>query len=328
MRILFFTRMYQPNVGGVEKHISEISKRLIKKEHNVTIVTTKYDKSLSSRELIDNVNVIRFSQPKLKYLGLIYTWFWLLFNVNLISNNDIVHCHDVFIWYLPFRILFPNKLVFTTFHGWEGKYPPPVTSIVDKIVSSKLSWKNICVGKFIEKYFAVKADVISHGATYIPNNIQKKVDKSIVYIGRLEKDTGLPILLKVLKKLKDYKVEFCGDGSLKNECRKYGKVNGFVDPNPYLSKAEICFPSGYLSILEGMAHKCLIVTAYDNKLKKDYFKLTPFSNWIVSERNPSKIVQSIKRGVDIGKIDKAYDWVKKESWDNLTNRYIRLWGLK
>ena len=39
MKILFLTRSFYPNVGGVEKHILEVSKALTKRGHIVTVVT-------------------------------------------------------------------------------------------------------------------------------------------------------------------------------------------------------------------------------------------------------------------------------------------------
>jgi hypothetical protein len=45
-------------------------------------------------------------------------------NRDLIKEADIIHCHDVFFWYLPFRFLFPQKKVYIPFHGYEGNNPP------------------------------------------------------------------------------------------------------------------------------------------------------------------------------------------------------------
>ena len=48
MNILFLTRLYFPHIGGVERHVEEIGKRLIVKGKGVTVVTTKYAKEFSS----------------------------------------------------------------------------------------------------------------------------------------------------------------------------------------------------------------------------------------------------------------------------------------
>ena len=311
--------------------MGELGKRLVKKGHEVTVVTIKHQKGLASKEKIEGIEVVRFDQPEIKFLGLIYTWFWLLKNSSLIKRSNIIHCHDVFIWYLPFRLLF-KKPVFTTFHGWEGIYPVPRKNIIQKKLAAYFTFKNICVGKYIEKYYGIKADTITYGATEIPRTIPKK-EKSIVYVGRLDEDTGLPVFLKALEELKGYKVDFCGDGSLARECKKLGKVHGFINPNPFLSKAQICFVSGYLSILEAMAHKCIAVAAYDNPLKKDYYKLTPFSKWIIISNSPDEISKKIQYYSKHEKqtkklIEGGYAWVKQQTWEKLTGLYLKLWGAK
>ena len=77
-----------PHVGCVEAHVRELDKRLKIKGESVKIISEED---------------IRF--PKIKFLGLLYIWFWLFKNRMLIGWADVVYCHDVFIWDLPFSIL-------------------------------------------------------------------------------------------------------------------------------------------------------------------------------------------------------------------------------
>lgn len=146
MKILFLTRRAWPEIGGVEKHIREVSNRLTKKDHKVTIISEQ-----------------NIKYPHIKFLGLLFIWFWLLRHRKLIKNANIVHCHDVFIWYLPFRFLYLKKPVYTTFHGWEGIWPIPLKNILLKKLAAKLSWGTIAVGHYIEKYYGIKADKIIYG---------------------------------------------------------------------------------------------------------------------------------------------------------------------
>lgn len=261
MQILMLSRFYYPHVGGVEKHIHEISKRLIKKGHKIHIIKTSY--------------------PKIKFIGLLVVWFQLFKQIGLIRKSDIVHIHDVFIWYLPFRFLFPRKKVFITHHGGQAVYPILKKEIIMKRLASKLSNGTICIGRFIPKHFKVSCDAISYGAVQIPNAGKK--ENRIVWLGRLEEETGVLKVLEEMKKYNNYKIDFCGDGPLKKECKKAGTVHGFVDPGPFLKKAKICYPVGYLSALEAMANKCKIKVVWNNKLKKDYWQMTPFYRFIKDE---------------------------------------------
>src|SRR3989304_3204257 len=133
MKILFITRLFFPHIGGVEKHVYEIAKSLDRRGNGITILTEKYDKKLKIQETIDGIKVVRFSYPHTKFLGLKFIWWRLFQNIKLIKEANVVHIHDVFIWYLPFRLLFPNKKVFTTIHGLEWDNPLSKISFWQKI---------------------------------------------------------------------------------------------------------------------------------------------------------------------------------------------------
>ena len=299
---------YYPHVGGVEKHVKGICEIFSTKKIKIKLLTSKYDSNLKSKEKVDNVDVFRISYPKIKFIGLLSIWLQLLKNIQLIKESDIVHIHDVFIWFLPFRFIFPRKKVFITHHGGQARYPMSKKEIVLKRIASKLSSGTICIGKFIPKYFGVSSDIISYGAVDIPKLARK--EKKVVWIGRLEKETGILKALEEMKKYKKlgYKINFCGDGPLRKECERVGKVHGYVDPTKLLSKAKVCFPVGYLSALEAFSNKCIVKVVWTNKLKKDYWQLTPFWKYIQNK--------------DVGK---AYDWAKKQTWEKSAESYIKLW---
>lgn len=334
MRILFFTRLYYPHTGGVERHIKEISRVLIKKGHDVTIVTTKFEKDLSSEEDVDGVRVIRFVQPDIKIFGLLYTWIWFFKNINLIKKSDIVHIHDVFIWYWPFRIIFPYKKVFVTNHGQWGKYPLTFMDVLQKRISRKCSDGVISIGEYIDKNYGIKSDVLAYGATEKPKKVGL-VDKiGLLYVGRLDNITGLPVFLKMLDKEKSggfkLNVIFCGEGELRRKCEKYGKVLGWRDPEPYYERSKYVFASGYLTIFEALAHKCLVFSAYQNPMQKDYYEMTPFSKFIITADNSeslSKIFKYYKNnsGISDKLTNAGFKWVQDQTWENMTQSYLLLW---
>ncbi|WKZ25903.1 MAG: hypothetical protein QY322_01185 [bacterium] len=243
MRILFISKHKPPHIGGVEKHIREISEELKKKDYVVTTISEEDIK-----------------QPHIKIIGLLYIWFWFLKNIKVLYKTDIIHIHDVFIWYLPFCFLLPFKKIFITFHGWEGKYPIPIYNILNKKVANYLCNGSIAVGKYIEKYYKIKPDYIIHGAVRKLGQDygrQTKIKNTVVWLGRQEKDTGYFEFQKWLKKQREkYKVKYITN-----------------DPNPekYLKTAEYCVPSGYLSYLEAKNANCKILTFSHNKLKEDYW---------------------------------------------------------
>ncbi|MFZ3301296.1 MAG: glycosyltransferase [Microgenomates group bacterium] len=258
MNILFISHHKWPHIGGVERHVNAISNKLNHLGHKTEIISEEDIKP-----------------PKIKILGLLYIWFWFLKNIKLIKKADIVHIHDVFIWYIPFGFLFPTKKVYITFHGWEGKFPLTMWSIYNKRIANKLTNGSIAVGSYVEKWYGIKTDFIIHGGIEkLEKNKQSlplRGKNSIVWLGRTDKDTGY---LEFQKWLSTQKVNY-----------KVTYVTNVKNPEKYLKTAEYCVPSGYLSYLEAKSYGCKIMIFANNPLKEDYWneikKLKKIPTWDV-----------------------------------------------
>ena len=345
MNILFFSRLFYPHTGGVEKHVLEISKILIKKGHKVTVVAEKHDKKLKDREILDGINVYRISVKK-NWFKKFQVWDWLIKNRILIKNADVIHCHDVFFWYLPFRLLFPFKKAYTTFHGYEN-YPLKSIQIVMHKIAEKLSYGNICIGKFIEKWYDTKANYISYGGVNIATSDKRPASQrgeqatsrnSAIFVGRLDEQTGIKTYVNAVKlirkKIPDFKFEIIGDGKFRKEIERDFKVLGFQkNPEKYFSKYNFAFVSRYLSILEAMANKKLVFAVYDNPLKEDYLKTTPFAKLINVVSSGDELARKVlyfrkNHKQEEIMINKAFEWAKKQTWEKITNIYLALWNKK
>ncbi|MGI5826479.1 MAG: glycosyltransferase family 4 protein [Patescibacteria group bacterium] len=328
MRILFLTRRFYPLAGGVEKHSYEVAKRLVKLGHEVNVITEGENFSTNEYDGIIVHQLLSKYSGRLKKFEI---WFRLLGKKKIIENSDIVHCHDVFFWYIPFRFLYPVKKVFVTFHGWEGVFPPRLSAKIVRKLSEKLSFGNICIGDYILKWYKTNPDIVSYGAVS-KKACRKKINADVLFIGRLEKDTGLMIYLEVLKKFKeDIKIIFLGDGILRKEAEKYGDVLGFVENvQEYIKGSRLVFTSGYLSILESFINKKPVFSVYDNPLKKDYLEKTPFQDWIVIEEDPVSLFEKVRyylktNSASKKKVEFAYNWAKNQTWEKLTRQYLELW---
>lgn len=158
-KILFFARLHYPHIGGVEKHVAQVTK-LLKRQHQITIITEGYAKNLKTAKGVYRIPVWDVSEKNKKWR----IWSWLWKNRHLITQADIVHIHDVFFWYLPFRLLYPSKPVYITFHGYETKFPPTFSAILQKRLAAWLTWGNICVGKYISRWYGIKPTFVTYGA--------------------------------------------------------------------------------------------------------------------------------------------------------------------
>lgn len=256
--ILFISRYKYPHIGGVEKHIEFVKNDLEKRGYKINIVSESDIK-----------------YPTIKFIGLIYIWYWFFKNIYLIKRSDVIHIHDVFIWYLPFRFIFPSKKVFITFHGWEGVYPIPFYNKLNKLIANTLSFGSIAVGKYIEKWYGIKSKYIIYGATNIvKNNNIKKIKNTVVWLGRQDKDTGIDEFKKWLLSSPKLRVKY---------------ITNISNPYKYLKTSEYCVPSGYLSYLEAKAYGCKVITFADNPLKKDYWNGIKSAKHLLSWKDVANI---------------------------------------
>ncbi len=350
MTILFLTRLFYPHIGGVERHVLEVGNRLLKQGHKVVIVTESLDKKFQEQkldpqtaEMIKEFEIYRIPIKTRNWFTKFTIWAWLWKHKKLIKQADVVHCHDVFFWYLPFRFIFPRKPVFITFHGYEGKYPVSKKAIVVRKISEKLAFGNICVGDFIKKWYGTKPTIVTYGGINMQQRAKgvghsENKELKIIFIGRLEADIGISAYLDSLKELKkintQFEVNFLGDGEYRKEAMKLGVVHGFVqNVDEYIKKADIVFASSYLSIGEALTHKKIVIAVYGNPLKEDYLRMSPFTKYIFICENSdaiTEVIQLIHKDPWKTKtmIEDGYAYIKEQTWEKVTDQYVKLWNSK
>ncbi len=59
MRIVQVCPWFHPHVGGVETHVASLSHELVRRGHDVAVVTSRYDRALPEREEWNGVHVVR-----------------------------------------------------------------------------------------------------------------------------------------------------------------------------------------------------------------------------------------------------------------------------
>lgn len=348
-KILFLTRSFYPNIGGVEKHVFELSKELIKRDYGITILTERiYSKNYYPKLLINGnkgaileIGVVRIDAGGEDWFKKFRVWRELIKNIKLISKSDIVHCHDVFFWYLPFKFIFPFKKVYTTFHGYEGNKIPRIKAIFMHKLAEKLSNGNICVGKFLKKWYRTKPTLITYGAIDKSIlNLQTTNTKDIVFAGRLVEETGIMKYLKAMLILKDknYKLrlDIYGEGNLRKKAEEFVKKHnlnvsfkGFkMDIEKYLKDYKCVFVSRYLGILEVLALRKNVIAEYNNEIKKDYLYMSPFAKYISIVQTPEEIAKELEKYIKNPKNRNvnSYKWVENQTWENMAKIYIKLWG--
>ncbi|NCN87486.1 MAG: glycosyltransferase family 4 protein [Candidatus Pacebacteria bacterium] len=357
-KILHLTKYYSPHIGGVETHLKEINKILIKQGYQVTVICSQSNDQESLEEVIDKVRVIRIPinslLPKLfiknplgKFLLKIKVWTWIAQHSKLLLQADIIQIHDVMWWIWPLYMAVYYK-TFLTFHGWEGKYPVRTIDKYHRYFNSLGAKKTIHAGDFISQFYLDKPNFVIYGGVNMPLENRKNdhnqkehlgdilsSKSQIVFLGRLEFENEIEKYLQLFKIIKEkypqIKITFVGDGSFRKECLEFGQVTGYIDnPNSYLKNADLVCASSYLSILEAQSYGKVVCSFYSNPLKKAYLTTFPGAKFMIIDSTPSSMLSKLNK---INKLDERKlsgeieKFAKTMSWQNVVEVYKKMWSV-
>ena len=87
MRILYVLEHYQPYIGGSELLFKELTESMAAKGHKIEVITTKFDRSLSTTECIAGVKIKRLNVFN-RYL---FTFFSIPSVIKAAKSCDIIH---------------------------------------------------------------------------------------------------------------------------------------------------------------------------------------------------------------------------------------------
>ena len=117
MRILTTLTYYRPHYSGLTIYAERLARALVKRGHQVTVLTSRYDPQLPAHELCDGVQVIRprvlMRVSKGVLMPSMFYWAW----VN-IRRADIVHLHlpQLDAAYIALICRWLNKPIVLTYH--------------------------------------------------------------------------------------------------------------------------------------------------------------------------------------------------------------------
>jgi glycogen synthase len=219
MKILIFNYLEVTTPGGINKAVSEISKNLSKKGHDVTVLQNNYFR-LPDQEKYEGFKVVRITS---KFADIFYglspeMYFFLKKNFKEL-NPDIVHVHG-------YHNLFSAEIVYSirkldskvpivfsphfdivreTFAGrylWDFyKFfsKPIINKSSHFVVFSKFECENVIKSLNVDSY---KISIIPHGVDRIDVAKKSKGKKfNLIYFGYLIKRKGIDSILKALKSL-------------------------------------------------------------------------------------------------------------------------------
>ena len=247
MNILMVTAQYFPVMGGIETHVHEVGRRLVRAGVNVTVLTTRPqldEVAVANKEVIEGMNVIRVpSWPSQRDYYLAPEMYAVIRN----KPWDLVHCQGCHTLVPPLAMAaarvahVPYMLTFHT-----GGHSSAIRSSIRTKqwqLQRQLyahAGRLIGVSHFEANYFrkilklpAQQFAVVSNGSTLpqieVPTQ-PRDGEKLIMSVGRLEKYKGHQHLITALPKIRqrypDARLLIVGRGPYEAALRELGQRMG------------------------------------------------------------------------------------------------------
>ena len=170
MKILTVLTYYRPHTSGLTIYAERLAKALVKRGHEVTVMTTQFDDDLPREEIMDGVRVIRVPVAFRVSKGVIAPTFGLV-ATKLVFEHDVVQLH------LPqfdapgvaFRARLFGKPAVLTYHC-DLNLP---TGFFNKIVNSIVNFQNNMAGILANRIVTYTQDYADH-SPYL-SRYQKKL---------------------------------------------------------------------------------------------------------------------------------------------------------
>ena len=257
MKILMLTWEYPPRVvGGIARVVHDLSHRLIKDGHEVTVVTYK-EGNVEDFEDDNGVKVYRVNNYMINPNNFI-DWIMQL-NFNLISKAteliskegpfDVIHAHDWLVAYAAKTLKDSFKIpIIATIHATESGRNSGIHDEVQRYIndtewmltyeSSEVIVNSNYMKSELQRLFGLpyeKINVVPNGVNLsLFNNVERDYnfrrkyamdnEKIILFMGRLVYEKGIQHLIsampKILEGYKDSKLVICGKGGMLDELKQ------------------------------------------------------------------------------------------------------------
>jgi len=250
--IFVFSSFYKPHLGGVEKYVENFYQRLT--NHKVTIITSKYENRLKSKEKDGNLNIVRIDSIQIlkdKYYIPTFKGYKKIKELIRDSGRSNIEIHTHTRFYLTnfLATLLARKYKVNHYHFEHGSsFVQDGSSIVrlfayifDQTLGKYILKKSDLVfpiSEGVRKFLNKNYKNIKFGPTLYNSydfkgreykNSAKPTNPKLLFVGRLVKSKGVYELVKAVKILKEENFPFTltliGDGSEKESLTKYIEDN-------------------------------------------------------------------------------------------------------
>lgn len=159
MKILTVLTYYRPHTSGLTIYVERLARTLVKRGHEVTVLTSQFEKDFPREEIVDGVRIVRAPVWFRVSKGVIMPAFGYL-AWKLALENDVIHLHlpqfDAAGVALRGRIL--RKPTVITYHC-DLDLPP---GLFNRLVNQVVFFMNNLAGRFTHRIGAYTEDFASH----------------------------------------------------------------------------------------------------------------------------------------------------------------------
>lgn len=239
MKILQVTHRYPPQTGGVETHVREISERLVKRGHEVTVLSADAQEGGSRRERRNGVKIRRF--PGLAPGNAFYLAPGVAPAVRR-CEADVVHTHNYHSLPAFFAALgYSDAQLVHTAH-YHGASTSSLRDILLRLYRPVGAWTLnrasdvIAVSGWerdrLREDFGAAAAVIPNGVRLEQFDNPKPEPHRrpyLLYVGRLEAYKGVQDVIRTLPRLPEYNLLVAGSGDFRGELERIAANTGVSD---------------------------------------------------------------------------------------------------
>ncbi len=270
MRVLLYSRVFSPSVGGMERCAEVLADWLAVRGHQVTVVTQTPAPHTADRHRAYNV-VRRPSAPQVAAA----TRGADVVHINGLSVRGIAASSALgrrpVVTHAGHQAICPTGLAWSTTgkcqvraHGGPCPYCPS-RGLASRCLllthrgAARVAARNVCVSRYLERRLSLPRSIVIHNPVgrwaFAPRSDSEQAGL-IAFAGRLVAEKGLDLLLRALALVSEGRLEVAGDGprraaweqlagtlGLKSRVRFLGALSPEQTAQLYSRAALVCVPS-------------------------------------------------------------------------------------
>lgn len=244
MKILFWTELFLPHIGGIEVFGAQLIKALFKLGHKVDVITSHSGADLPDVTEAQGIRIHRFHFQKVLFQRNIKEIKQISKKVVRLKKHfkpDLIHINTIqpsLFFFYHTRNHYPSPSLMTLHQPLVNSMGK--SSLVNNTLSSA-DWVTAVSDNLLSKARLYNPE-IKFKSSVIPNSLefpQREIspvsfkNQTILCLGRLIKDKGFDLAIEALKKVMKYfpglKLVISGDGPERKDLEKKSSQMGLLD---------------------------------------------------------------------------------------------------